>query len=158
MTDTFIAATTQQLEEAVTKALHPMGFKRKASTWYLDGPDCVCLINLQKSNYGGQLYVNLAVSAKQLEANAFPKEHQSQLRGRLSEITPGRAQLEANLNFEETSSSPADKISRVVKAICDDGVPILLQCQTLKGLKEQLNSGKLEKFAISLRLRNLLGV
>lgn len=146
------------LKRAITTALEPRGFKWKASAWYLDGQDGICVVELQKSNFGEQYYVNLAISVKELDPNPFPKEHQCHVRGRLSEVVADKPRLEAALNFDTDASSPSDRFSFIVDAIVDEALPLLSGYQNLESLKEALEANKLKKFLVSLKLKRLLGL
>ena len=47
------------LSEAINRVLKLAGFKRNASTWYLGGAEIIHVVNLQRSSYGRQYYINV---------------------------------------------------------------------------------------------------
>jgi hypothetical protein len=69
------------------------GFRKKSGSWYLDAPETILVANLQKSNWGPQYYVNLAVWFKALGTEEAPKEQFCHLRKRLESITDIREAL-----------------------------------------------------------------
>ena len=146
------------LQNAITELLSRHGFVRKSSTWYLDGAECLCLVDLQKSNFGQQYYLNLAITPKSLEKSSFPKEHQCHVRGRLSEIVSDKKSFESDLNLEEGGAPAEEKTARVVDAINSFALPILLDCQTLAGIKEKYAAGIFKRFLVTLKMKQLIGV
>jgi hypothetical protein len=94
---------TKQLESAMSEILKDENFQKKGNSWYMDGADSICVINLQKSDWGGQYYVNLGVSLKCLESSPFPKEHKCHIRSRLCELVEDQELLSQSLNLEDHS-------------------------------------------------------
>ncbi|MBI1924296.1 DUF4304 domain-containing protein [Candidatus Poribacteria bacterium] len=153
-----MAANTKDLERSITKLLKGDGFKKKGTSWYLENLECISVLDLQKSQWGGQYYINLGAFVKQLDAVPFPKEHQCHLRGRLSEIVADKAQLERYLDLEDNSSPVEQKIRAITETIQKDALPLLSSFQSLDGIKELLERGQLRNFLVSLKVKKLLGL
>ncbi len=49
--------------------LKPNGFKRKGNYWRLDGDELIKIVNLQKSQWGNQYYINYGFDFKDLQYN-----------------------------------------------------------------------------------------
>lgn len=77
-------------EARLAPGLKAQGFKKKARTWTRERGDVFQILNLQKSAYGEQLYVNVAVYLKALGSEPHPPEHRCHIRARLERIAPER--------------------------------------------------------------------
>jgi hypothetical protein len=126
-----IAANTKDLERSITEILKEEGFKKKGTSWYFETPECISVLDLQKSQWGGQHYINLGVFVKQFDATPFPKEHQCHIRGRLSEIVADKTQFERYLDLEDNSFSVEQKLRAIVETIQKDALPLLSSFQSL---------------------------
>ena len=54
------------------QSLGQAGFINKGDSWYFNEAETILVANLQKSNFGKQYYVNLAVYVKQFGEERFP--------------------------------------------------------------------------------------
>lgn len=82
-----------------------IGFSRTAGSWYRTGEDVVTVVQLQKSQYGVQYYVNVAVWLLALGAAKAPKEQTCHVRTRLSRLVgTEESHLSKLLNLEEPLS------------------------------------------------------
>jgi len=72
------------------------GFSKHSGSWYRDTDDVITVAELQKSQYGLQYYVNIALWLRPLGEAKTPKEQACHVRSRLS-LLVGSAdgQLEA---------------------------------------------------------------
>lgn len=70
---------------AQTAAAH--GFRGvRATNFYREWPETVCLLNLQKSAWGPQFHLNAAVWFVRLGPERRPKEHKCHIRWRVSSL------------------------------------------------------------------------
>ena len=76
----------ENIINAFDQNLRQAGFIKKGDSWYFSGTETTLVANLQKSNYGNQYYVNLAVYVKQFGEEQFPKEHKCHIRMRLDAL------------------------------------------------------------------------
>jgi hypothetical protein len=77
------------------------GFSKKAGAWYRTGEDVVTVVELQKSQYGKQYYVNVALWILSLGEAKTPKERRCHVRTRLSRLVGDReAELSRLLDLE----------------------------------------------------------
>jgi hypothetical protein len=58
----------------------------RATNFYREWPETVCLLNLQKSSWGPQFYVNAAVWFTRLGAERRPKEYKCHVRWRVNSL------------------------------------------------------------------------
>ncbi|MFD2423652.1 DUF4304 domain-containing protein [Ralstonia solanacearum] len=56
------------IKMALGAPLIEAGFKKKSDSWYLGNDEVVILVNIQKSQYGYQYYVNCGISVRSLGA------------------------------------------------------------------------------------------
>lgn len=76
------------VEAQFAPGLKALGFKKKARTWTRETPDAFQVVDLQKSAFGEQVYVNVAVYLKALGDETSPPEHRCHIRARLERVAP----------------------------------------------------------------------
>src|ERR1700683_2441378 len=153
-----IETSNKIVEKAIDDLLSKAGFKRKGKVWYVDNAETFSLLELQKSNYGDQYYINLAVFVKKLGSNPFPKEHQCHVRGRLTSLLKDKSDAEKSLDLENVSIPMEKRIASVSSMIKDIALPLLSEMRSMGGIKRLLIENKLEEFLVSLKLKKLLGI
>jgi hypothetical protein len=79
--------------------LAPMGFARRRSTWYRATEDLVQAVNLQKSQWGNQYYLNVGIWIVALGRSSSPALHRCHVRWRVNELPRARS-LERLLDLE----------------------------------------------------------
>lgn len=62
------------------------GFSKSGGSWYRSTDDVITVVELQKSQYGSQYYVNLALWLRSLGDATAPKEQECHVRTRLSRL------------------------------------------------------------------------
>lgn len=136
-------------------ALTASGFTKNGDTWYSEKSETILVVNLQKSQWGEQYYINLAAWFKELGESKFPpKEHLCHVRTRLTSLTNGSLEKALNLESKELDDSRREPI--VGKAIKEVAIPFLDQCSTLKGLKRQYEGDRLAKVMVHKNLKHLM--
>ena len=151
-------SNTKQLERALSDMLKNSHFKKKGTSWYLDGTDCTGVLNLQKSSWGGQYYINLGVSAKALQASPFPKESQCDIRVRLTELVENKDLLVKSLDLENQTLDPATRIKTLENGIKTVALAFLTETQSFQGIRELVAQRKLKTFMMNLKIKKLLGL
>ncbi|MBV7519968.1 DUF4304 domain-containing protein [Ensifer sp. ENS12] len=61
--------------DAVSSLLKPLGFRRKSSSWYLENDETVLIVNVQRSQFGPQYYLNFSVVIRAISTVPQPKEY-----------------------------------------------------------------------------------
>lgn len=148
---------TKELEEVLDSVLAPAGLRRRKDTWYRTNEDTITLINLQKSQWGGQYYVNLAVYLRDLGKVSSPTEHQAHIRVRLTSIA-GRdtSAIEEALDLERASVSTEQRKAVLSRALALIALPFLAERSTLPRLRELHAEGRLGPVLITKVTRELL--
>lgn len=148
---------TKELEEEFDSVLAPAGFRRRKDTWYRTNEDTISLVNLQKSQYGGQYYVNLAVYLRDLGKAASPLEYQSHIRLRLTAIAGSDASvIDDALDLEKPGMSTEQRKEVLGRALTTIAVPFLADRSVLPRLRELHARGQLGPVLVTKDTRELL--
>lgn len=76
----------KRFQSAFGKLLRDTGYRRRRNTWYKRGSEVTVVVNLQKSQYDGYCYVNVALALHELTDQEFPSENHCHVRTRLTSI------------------------------------------------------------------------
>ena len=144
--------------DALSASLTTEGFKKKSNSWYFNNNDVVLLINLQKSQYGYQYYLNCAIALKILGAVKFPKEHLCHIRFRLTSIVPDdkKKTVESIFDLENELFSDEVRKEQIAKLICEYVLPILKKCSSIVGITDVVKSGQLAKAMVHKKVKELI--
>jgi hypothetical protein len=77
----------KDLEQAIARILKPLGYAKRGATWHRDRDALVSVLNLQKSQWGEDWYLNLGVYLKRLGDEARPSEARCHVRCRASSLS-----------------------------------------------------------------------
>jgi hypothetical protein len=126
------------------------GFTKKAGSWCRRQSETIEVLELQKSQFGHQYFVNIAVWLLQLGDTECPKEHACHLRSRITRLLPQHQdQLGQILDLDDASVTDAVR-REMFKAILEGGLgPLLDRCSTLDGIRSLEPSGVLRSFLIA---------
>lgn len=95
------------------------GFSKKSGSWYRTTDEVITVVELQKSQYGLQYFVNIALWLRPLGEATAPKEHVCHVRTRLSGLVGNEeGQLEALLDLDVPTpdSERAEKLTSFLEA------------------------------------------
>ena len=143
---------TNPIQGCIGPFLQPQGYQRKGSSWYFDAPEAILVVNLQKSQWGRQYYVNLAVWLKALGDAVSPKENHCHIRSRLA-----GAKTEQALDLSDTSLTDELRQKALLSALKRRGLPLLHSCSTVQGVKTMLRVGKLDDALVTKSVLALTG-
>ena len=118
----------------------------------------MAVIELQKSEYGPQYYVNVALWLLPLSQSQFPKEETCHIRTRLGRLFP---QEEKRLKEILDLEYPMDEATRETqfRGILENLLlPALAECSTVAGLKGGLGGGLLKSSLVNREAQKLLGL
>jgi hypothetical protein len=145
------------LSETITRVLKNHGYRKKGTTWYSETDDCVCVVNLQKSQWGDQYYINLAVFAKILGDKRDPKEYECHIRGRLGQLE-GVGDVDRVLDLENNLYGESQRQARLESILIENAIPFLKSLDSMAGITAAFHEGKLRRFLTTVNLRKHLGV
>src|SRR5688572_11144963 len=81
-----MATQRDPVRAAVEEFGAKVGLKKRAKTWYARSAEVLGIVNLQKSQWGPQYYVNLAFWFVALGADEVPKEREGHVRTRFDAL------------------------------------------------------------------------
>ncbi len=150
---------SQILRDAIGMPLKHAGFKQKSDSWYMANNETISVVNLQKSAYGEQYYVNVGLWLKDLGDAETPKEHHCHIRCRWkSLIQEDEKYLERLLDLDDTSFSDDERSAKIGHFVEMNVVPFLQKCASLEGLRSLYKSSVWPKASLIHRnARELLG-
>lgn len=97
----------KQFKEFCKQVFLRKGFRKVKNTYYLAGKDLLCGIDLQKSNFGNEYYVNFCyfIGCYQ-NSTEFPNSHDSDIRSRVvvmsrTQTYQGKQFLTSQIEYEE---------------------------------------------------------
>jgi len=151
--------TDNPIKLAIDATLRKAQFQRKANTWYKELDETTLVVNVQKSSFGEQYYINLGILVKGFLASRNdivpPKETDCHIRLRVESLNPDEDEpLKQALNLENHSISPAERQERVGKLITDVALPFLLRCSTHAGIRAMYRQGGLDRALVQKSIRS----
>ena len=148
---------TKELDKFLSETLAAVGFRQRKHAWYKANEDTITLVDLQKSEWGGQYYINLGVYLRDLGKASSPSEHQCHIRVRLSSIVgDDRQAIEEALDLERTGISSEHRTRVLGRALKDTAVPFLADRSALPRLRELFTQGALGPVFTTKVARELL--
>ncbi|WP_429806643.1 DUF4304 domain-containing protein [Ensifer sp. B1-9] len=138
------------LVDAVAFSVKPFGFRTKARSWYLENPETILIVNLQKSQFGNQFYLNFSVVLRSISTVERPKQYHGDIRFRLEDVlASAEAELCVKLlNLENQLFSDEERQACFAELV-DRALPLLLRCGTEAGAAEALSSKALPDWMLS---------
>lgn len=112
------------------------GCSKKAGSWYRRSAETIVVLNLQKSQYGLQYYVNVGLWLLGLDQVETPKERHCPIRTRLTRLVP--LAIEARLTTLLDLQSPIDDALRreeLLALLHEHLLPLMEASAALDGLR-----------------------
>ena len=149
------------LESVLNRELATKGFKKKASSWYRQGAESLQVVDLQKSNYGLQFYLNLCCvpAGMIVEGMPAPKEHKCPIRIRLTAAFPEHLnEIEEVFDLGRTTSDESLRAERLARLTNDLVLPFLNYMKDATSLKVAIEQGVFNRGAVNLAAKKHLGI
>ncbi len=107
------------IENSIKNFLKKCKFRKKGKTWYKDYEEVIFVLNLQKSSWGNQFYLNAGIAVKSLYLEEFPKERLCQIRFRLpgSFSTTNDKELASTLDMDNEKYSDVERANLIENEI-----------------------------------------
>jgi hypothetical protein len=152
--------TANPIKLALERSLPSEGFKRKGSDWYLDTKESIVVVNLQKSNYGQQYYINIGIWLKALGDSRYPPEHKCHVTIRAGDLSEEFSEEFSSkpslLDLERTVMANDVRIEQLERLVRTGVLPWIRSCVTVAGLRAQLHSGARWTTGVKLKAREFL--
>jgi hypothetical protein len=118
--------------------LVPHGYVRAKDDWNLDNGECVAIIGLGKSFYGGQFALGIDILLKELRPDLlpFPPRHLCHFRGYAVEfLMPDPGPLKAALDLENGLTA-TERFHTIGTGVIDYAVPFLMPLNSKQALAQ----------------------
>jgi hypothetical protein len=124
-------SSKRDLIRLLDSLLVPHAFVRMKDDWYLDNQECVSVIGLSKSLYGGQFYISIAFLLKELSPELLPCPpfHFCHFRQASQFIVPDQQVMKAALDLENDVAS-ADRLRIITLIVTQFAMPLILRLST----------------------------
>jgi len=152
---------TKTLETLFAQALKAQGFKKKRRNWYRQAKDVLQVVNLQKSDWGPQFWLNLALVPEGMTVEGMPQppHYKCPIRIRLGSAYPDkRAVIDTLLDLEDVGLSDEQRTEGIEKMFHEMVLPFMDRLQTIDDLKRAIDDGTLRRSALDLVAKKHLGL
>lgn len=151
----------KSLESVIGEMLSPQGFRKKGATWYRQTPAGLQILNLQKSTYGDQYFVNLCFVPEGTEVDGMPtpNENKCPIRIRLTSAFPDeRTEIEAHFDLESQRVDAVQRTDFIKEILRSKVLPFFDRLRDLSNLKSAIQLGTFKGGAVNLAARKVLGI
>lgn len=148
-----------ELRKLVNLPLSNAGFRGRASTWYREAEVGLQVLNLQRSAYGPQYYVNMGCVPAGMEVDGMPnpQEYKCPIRARLETAYPELGDEVALLFNLESAMGDESREARILSILDNNVIPFFERLRTTCGLKLEIERG-VEGLLVSLTAYQHLGI
>jgi len=119
------------------------GYKKDGATWRKADDVAIAVLNIQGSQFGATLFINLGIYFLALGTSVRPFEYDCHLRTRLTRMVPDPMRLTQLLDFSGVYGSiPNDSRYReIVLTVEQYALPWLVRCSTPGGARDEIENG-----------------
>lgn len=144
------------LSDPISHVLKPHGFQKKDSNWRRAGEGVVVLVNLQKSAWGEDWYINCGFWISMFGDNPSPLENKCHVRIRSASL-PGvdTYRLEHVLS-SQVLCSEEERRDCLKDHIENELLPFLVRASTLDGLLEMVRQGLFRRAFVHRKVQELI--
>jgi Domain of unknown function (DUF4304) len=151
----------KSLESVFGARLIADGFNKKGSSWYRQAGDMLQLVNLQKSSWGMQFYVNLCCvpAGMDVEGMPMPKVHKCPIQIRLDSMFPAQsADIKEVFDLELGSISDSERKERATRIVNELVLQFLAYTRDIPSVRQSIAEGRLPHWAANLAARTYLNI
>jgi len=146
---------SETFKKSIGTVLKAAGFvKKRNASWYLNGPEVIVVLNLQKSAWSNLFYINVGFWLKPLGEAAYPLYYNCHLYYRVERLFPDDRELIlfAGLLDEANNETHARLLEFFQKKL----VPFLHECTRITILAELMKKGLLEDGLVLVGVKDYL--
>jgi hypothetical protein len=134
------------------------GGEKKSGGWYWRSDEVIAVVDLQKSQYGPQYYVNVAFWLRAFGDVRYPKSWKSHIRVRL-EALPGVELEEVGCLLDLDCNTPdKQRVDELGGLLVASVIPLIRRGASLDGLRSMIGDGTLKAAAIRGPAQEKLGI
>lgn len=144
--------TKEDLKSSVNYILGKFGYKRKGWNWYAPDGDNLIAINLQKSNYGLQYYINLCCwpEGMTIDGSPTPEERKFPIRVRAEGLFPSLSDdIKRYFDLENDLYADEERRNLIVELLSEHVCPFLKKIEDVPGLKSMIAAGRFKDALIN---------
>lgn len=146
--------TKRHFKTEIGRILEQSGFRRRGQSWLWNGPDGIAVVNLQRSNWANEYYVNIGIWLKALGGSQLPEIHECHLSFRLESLFPDHRELIlVGCSLEDSSEEILADLSKFFQ---EEVIPFVKQCTRLEVLRNFMFEGRLKQGLMTKDARELL--
>lgn len=142
------------IHQVLKEILVPLGFSRKGDSWYHRSTEVVQVVNLQKSQYGNQYYLNYGAWLLTLSDSAFPREEKCHVRLRIEDISDAEEQYKNLLNLESDMGAEW-RMASLREAFSSDLLPFIRRTGTIANVQRLYVEGELKRGIVHIDAKRL---
>ena len=150
-----MTTTNHPIRLALADTLGSAGFLRKGQNWFRQGDEVVEVLNLQKSQYGPQYYLDYGIWLRALGEEQQPREQHCHVRMRLGAVMSSAAQLTQLLDLEADTPEHARR-SALAELLATEFLSFAELCRTTAGLRQLLAAGRLQHAMVNVAAKAVL--
>jgi hypothetical protein len=139
------------LSAQIAQPLKTLGFTKKSNSWWRQSQDAVQVLNIQKSQFGERIHINLGIYLKALGTETTPPERRCHVQVRLEDVADQGL-------WNEIASATADSepTPSLVAAVVQEGCAWLSRLSTLAGVRDYIESDASKNALVFASVRELL--
>ena len=138
--------------------LKDAGFRKQRTTWRRINTETIFVVNLQKSRWGANFYINLGVHLRILEAEPDPAHNVCHLSCRAEAIPEALPVLSLALDFDRGSNGSEHERRSAVRALAQLSLLRLLTCETVAQARAAVSASREPDWQIRVEARDLFGL
>jgi hypothetical protein len=134
------------------------GFRKTSGRWCLKQEATAAVIELQKSQYGPQYFLNVGLWLLDLGDVSCPAEHTCHLRGRLETLMLDQEmEISGLLNPDDRSFTDEERTHQLSGILESNLWPMVRMCSTFEGVRAFVEMIPMGSMLISGSAQRLLG-
>lgn len=138
------------IQAAFDRFARGAGCSKKSGSWYLRSSETIVVLNLQKSQYGPQYYVNVALWLRSLGDDEAPKENKCHVRTRLTRLVPPEAEAQLASLLDLTSGVDEGQRGEALETFLRVHLLLYLKaCSSLEGLRSGVGEHLVSKSLVT---------
>ena len=144
--------------DALGPSLKEAGFKKQAGNWYRSNDEIILMVNIQKSQYGDQYYINIGIALKSLGVVQYPKEHNCHIRFRLTALVKEdeKKHIDSIFDLENKSFSETQRTEEICMLVQNILLPTLKECSSEQEVLELVKRNKFVNGMVHVKIKNLV--
>lgn len=147
-----------ELAEALNGAFKPFKFRRRGKNWYRVTDDLYSIVNIQKSPWGEEYYVNIGFSPSGHARNSWIAVSKCWVRFRVESILSFSFDDIRLLDAQFDGTIGGDLRENIAEKIVAPVVQVVEVARTLRDLSEILTSKVSRSYFIHKDMRKILGL